>query len=261
MNKKILSFFICVSFLLLNAVSSASDSVMNYAYFEELKNLKIVNCYENGSFLPEKNITRAEFCKMVSKMLCIVEGEIEINCEVFSDVPLHHWANEYITFCYINDLVNGIVKGDKVFFVTTEKGKETAIDNLEINESLKNKYSVSENVAESIFDPDGYVTIQDAVKMLVIALGYEPLAELNGKYPNGYLHVAKEVGLIGSGVSGTNHLTRGEAVEVIYKALHMPLFLSRESDTQISYYVADGEDGNQYLTLYSKLFLNNTINN
>ena len=216
---------------------------------QELKNLKIVNCCDDDSFFTDEHITRAEFSEMVSKMLSMVEGEIQISCEVFSDVPLSHWANEYITFCYINNLVNGIVKGDKVFFVTTKNGKNIAIDNLEMK-----MHSVTENVTESIFAPDEYITVRDAAKMIVIALGYEPFAELNGKYPGGYLHAAKQIGIIDNGMLGTELLTQDEAVEVIYKALHTPLLLTQKTETQIEYYVADGEKGNDYITLYTKFF-------
>lgn len=254
MYKKIISA-VMSSCLLFGSVAYAGAAQTDYTVdekIEALKQLEIVNCYEDGSFQPDNNITRAEFCKMMSKILGIKEGEIRIDCEVFADVPLNHWANEYVTFCYIKALVIGTEKGNKIFSVTTENGEETEIENLEIKEELARIYDVAEMTAGT-FNPDGYISCQDAVKMVVKALGYEPVAERYGNYPDGYMTTARKYDLIGNRINGTDLLTRSDAAELIYNALYTPLMLSEEEENQVSYHIADGENGSEYETLYTRL--------
>ena len=40
------------------------------------------------------------------------------------------------------------------------------------------------------FDPDGNITYTDGAKILLQALGYEPLADSMGGYPSGYYFTA-----------------------------------------------------------------------
>ena len=102
--------------------------------------LNIIGGYPDGSYKPEGNITRAEFCKM----LCVaLNGGKEPNLgtsttPIFNDVRTSansSWAEKYIEACYVQGIVSGIGGGK--------------------------------------FNPNGSVTGTEAAKMLLVALGYK----------------------------------------------------------------------------------------
>ncbi len=191
--KKIFILPILILCLLTNSVTFASKDVRDLTTagkIEELKNFKIVNCYEDGIFYPEKKITRAEFCKMVAVMLgAETKGNV---LDAFSDVPTEHWANSYISFCYDKKLINGKTQNE--------------------------------------FAPNDYIIYQDALKILVNALGYEYFATRNGGYPHGYVKQASELGItLDSNFADTDYITREIAADIIYDSLSVPLVIKKEN--------------------------------
>lgn len=94
----------------------------------------IINGFEDGSFKPELNVTRAEFAKMIVCLLGLSsEGDAD-----FSDVADNSWYNGYVAAA----VKAGIVKG-------TDDGK---------------------------FNPNSYITRQDAAVMLARVLEYKNIA-------------------------------------------------------------------------------------
>jgi hypothetical protein len=78
--------------------------------------LGIVKGYEDGCFHPEKEITRAEFTKMVLMAYEMTEGAIltpDYGVEIFSDVTPDAWYEFYVEAAAENNLVNGY--GDGTF--------------------------------------------------------------------------------------------------------------------------------------------------
>lgn len=71
---------------------------------------------------------------------------------------------------------------------------------------------------DGAFAPHQYIQTIDAVVILLRVLGYEKQAELAGGYPNGYLKIARKVGIFSSG-DGTDVLNRGNAAVLLTKAL------------------------------------------
>jgi len=69
-----------------------------------LRTMQIISGYENGQFIPLRNITRAEMCAMLAKAAGYTEVPPR---QIFDDVPPSHWASSYIAFCY----EAGITKG------------------------------------------------------------------------------------------------------------------------------------------------------
>ncbi len=67
------------------------------------------------------------------------------------------------------------------------------------------------------FKPDEFVTVNEAFKVMVIALGYKDKAEINGGWPVGYAVTANEIG-IAAGVSG-NYVTKGILANLIYNTM------------------------------------------
>lgn len=49
---------------------------------------------------------------------------------------------------------------------------------------------------DSTFAPEDEVTAEQAIKIMVCALGYEPKAQMRGTYPGGYITVANELGML-----------------------------------------------------------------
>ncbi len=71
------------------------------------------------------------------------------------------------------------------------------------------------------FSPEDGITLQDALTMVVRALGYGS-AEMDAGYPWKYIGKANELGLtdgLNAGVSYTDVLNRGEMAQVLYNAL------------------------------------------
>lgn len=104
---------------------------------EALKKYHIVSCYEDGSFHPERNITRAEFCKLISARLGENDPKPTVNSYYFCDVPKDFWANPYITFCKNLGLANGVYEEDKIYAVTVdENGNEIKKEELFLKDEL-----------------------------------------------------------------------------------------------------------------------------
>ena len=74
---------------------------------------KIIGGFEDGTFGPEKTLTRAQAAKILCVML---EGEEKANALTktetgFADVPASHWAAKYIAYCVDKGIVAGVGEG------------------------------------------------------------------------------------------------------------------------------------------------------
>ena len=131
----------------------------------------------NGYFNPENPVTRAE----MAVIICRVLGETVSNSasSKFTDVPETHWANLYIE--KVADL--GIVSG----------------------------------YGNGLFGPSKDVTYAQAVTMVVRALGEENNAAGRGGFPDGYLSVAADLGLLSSIQSSKSEkLSRGNVAILLF---------------------------------------------
>lgn len=141
------------------AASSFPD-VDEYApYAEAVEHVKERNIMvgdNNGNFNPNKTVTRAEMATIVCRML----GETE-NLDVsntFTDVPATHWANKYIAKAAELSIISGYGNGK--------------------------------------FGPNDMVTYEQAVTMVIRALGGAEFATDAGGYPDGFMSVAQTYGLV-----------------------------------------------------------------
>lgn len=73
---------------------------------DTLAELGVINGYGDGTFRPEKSITRAEFTKMLASFAEKTEGGIK-----FKDVSSRHWANSEITTAAALGWINGYEDG------------------------------------------------------------------------------------------------------------------------------------------------------
>ncbi len=146
-----------------------------------LQNLGIVSGYADGTFKPEDTITRAEFAVMICNITADVVWENNQKA-IFDDVPKEHWANKYVEYLYGNNMVTGI--------------------------------------SENFFGPDNEITIQQAAKIIVSMLGKDIFAEDIGGYPNGYMQIAHDEGLLKNITKKSDLVAmRGEVAVMLYNAL------------------------------------------
>ena len=147
--------------LLVTGVSATSfpDVDENAAYAEAVEYVSEAGIMEGkncGNFDPEGPVTRAEMAAIICRML--YETENLPSEERFSDVPVSHWANGYVSKVAELGIVNGYGDGN--------------------------------------FGPGDTVSYEQAVTMIVRAVGLEEVAAEAGGYPEGYLEVAKDMGLL-----------------------------------------------------------------
>ena len=211
--KKLLALMLSVAMVL-----TMGTSVMAYSDVEEgtyvseavtvLSNLDILNGYEDGTFKPEATITRAEMAKIVCETL----GYYGMGSDKtpFDDVEPKHWAAGYINTAAGLGIINGYGNGK--------------------------------------FGPEDTVTYEQAVKMVVCALGYEPMAADRGGWSAGYTSVAANIGL----TKGMSSSARGDIAVLIYNALTTPVMEQTSYGSDTRYEVLDGAGNKEYKTILTK---------
>lgn len=154
----------------------------------EVTSLGIMVGDENGNLNLNSNMTRAEFAKIA----VILKGWEEVMAGVSNapDVPANHWANRYISIVMSTNIMTGNTSGD--------------------------------------FRPDDTITLEECVKTIVTALGYEVLALEKGGYPDGYIAAAYEIRIM-KGISGGLNFpaVRGDIVKLISNSLDVPHLTSK----------------------------------
>ncbi|MFH5779911.1 S-layer homology domain-containing protein [Heyndrickxia oleronia] len=81
------------------------DGYWSTPYINSLYAAKLINGYENGTFKPEGNITRAEFAKLVVDAYGLT---LTNAATPFTDVKAGNWATPYIQTAYANGLIKGV---------------------------------------------------------------------------------------------------------------------------------------------------------
>lgn len=82
----------------------------NYEAIETLETLGIVNGYGDDTYGPDKVLTRAELATMLTRAMYTIHYN---SIDVFTDVPVNHWARSYIDTAQRNGLMVG--NGDGTF--------------------------------------------------------------------------------------------------------------------------------------------------
>ena len=149
---------------------------------EYLVDMGIINGYPDGTFRPSSNITRAEYTTIIMKYLEKEPGEIEMVVSKFEDVAKDHWARGYINLAYDNNIIRGYEDGT--------------------------------------FRPNGNITYQEAITILLNASGYQEVGK-TGTWPQNYIDKANEIGLTSVilGEDMTAAATRGNIALLTYKMI------------------------------------------
>lgn len=172
---------------------SDRDEIVNDEAVLVLTTLNVINGKSDGSYDPKGTVTRGE----MTKMICVIlnGGSDPVLAETVNNTytdTVGHWAAPYIEYCTTLGIVAG--RGDKKF------------------------------------DPDGNVSVAEAGKMLLVALGYNAGVE-------GYVGANWQINTdvranqldIYDGMEGINTstiLTRDNAALMCYNALdvHMVIY-------------------------------------
>ena len=193
------------------AFSDTSDlSAESLNSINRLTELGIVNGYEDGTFRPHKDVTRAEAVTMLYNMIPFGDiGDVFYVSSTYSDVTQEHWA----------------------------------FGGVEVMSAL----GYIEGYPDGTFRPDETITYTEAVKMIMDILNYSFVAEENGGYPNGYMSAAGWIALSeGVELVYSAEVTREDLAVLIDNALDAPIMVISSYNTDGSAeYAPDPE-----LTLY-----------
>lgn len=154
-------------------VDTAGTPYENIA--NHLNETKIMTGYGDNTFRPYVKITRAEFAVTALRLISMDHIAKVMKPErIYSDVDTLHWAVREIKLAGDEGIINGF--------------------------------------EDKTFRPEGNVTYNQAVAMLVRALGYGDDAIKKGGWSTGFKMVAYETGLL-NGVNdlGDSEITRADA--------------------------------------------------
>ena len=208
--KKIISLLLCLIMVTCTFPVFASSANDYDEAVNTLIALDILKGDENGNLNLEKSITRAEFATLILRVLNI--APTPSSAIQFTDVANTHWAHDAIYTCYSLGIINGCGNGT--------------------------------------FQPERAVSFEEAVKMVMCALGYEPMALSKGGYPAGYIAAANFADVI-KGVS--TKATRGDIAQLIYNALSTPKMAQTSYGSNEEYSVLNGKNGKDYETLLTNM--------
>ena len=150
---------------------------------ETLRLMGVLDGYSDGTFRPNQQLTRAQFCKMATYAMG-AENELGLynTITVFPDVKPSHWAAGYINMA--------------------AKGKD-----------------IIAGYPDGRFYPDRTVTVGQAVTILLRLLGYKE-DQIGGVWPDSYMAMGAKVGLTeGVTLSGSSPLTRSQAARLFVNLL------------------------------------------
>lgn len=187
--KRLISIFIALlMFVPINVFASVFSDIKDTDYYLKaataLEKLDILAGYPDGTFGAEKTITRAEMAAIVCRMIDKEKDSQMAKGETdFNDVRAECWASGYINIASKEGIINGYGNGE--------------------------------------FQPDNKVKHEEAIKMVVCAMGYKDEVTLDNKdWSKGYLEVAdkKDISDELKGRKG-EFSTRGDIAVMAYNGL------------------------------------------
>ncbi len=190
------------------AFAAVPDDVKGTDYEEAASVLGVLNIMngDDGGFRPDDTITRAEFAAVVARALDLEDAaKVSGGTTEYTDVPATHWAAGYINLASDMEIINGYGNGN--------------------------------------FGPEDTVKYEQALTMIVRALGYEPAAKQKGGYPVGYLFIASNEGITDDidAVSGTPAL-RGDVAQMVYNSLTVDMMEQDEYGDEATFKKKEGKN-------------------
>ncbi len=217
MKRKVLALIMSCMMLVSMAVSAATYSDVpethdRYEAINMLSSLDIITGYPDGTFQPDKEVTRAEMAALITRMFKL--DSTAVTEPPFSDVEVDYWAAANIVAAKNMNIINGFPDGT--------------------------------------FRPQDNVTYEQAVKMIVCALNYGTAAEALGGYPGGYITQASKLNILNKAAYGnTLPAPRGVIAQLLFNSLEVDRLVAQiNADGTINYVKSEG--GNSVLEQFQK---------
>lgn len=202
-STRILCTLMLVVFTLANLVvmpvsaatfSDVTTGTEVYRAVNVLNKLGVINGYDDGTFKPENNVTRAEFTAMLLRTRGMgAVGSTSLDNPPFPDVvtPDVSWAIGNIRTAHGMGIINGYDDGT--------------------------------------FKPSNNVSYEEAIKMIVCALGYGEMGSEGAAWYSKYLNTAIQLGFT-EGANGTigAPATRAMIAQMLYNCLEVELAENNE---------------------------------
>jgi len=165
-------------------------------------------------------ITRAEMAQILVNILHLRTAETMTEESLFSDIDKNHWAYNSIHICKEAGIIDGYRNG--------------------------------------MFGPEDRATYEQVIKLLVTVLGYSTVAEENGSYPQGYIKVANDIGILkGIDVVPTNDAKRENVARMILNLVYLPVMEQTVYGENPEYQIMDGNNGMPLIRFFDKYFVSN----
>lgn len=155
---------VSTSFLTVSAKQTTySDLNSDYECYHpvmRLSELEIINGYEDNTYRPWNNVTRAEFCKIVVAMMDKTEEAKTISASsAFYDVNAVKWCIPYVNYLTKNNIIKGY--------------------------------------ADATFKPNNIITYAEAVTILLRVSGYSE-EQVGYSWPANYINKAEDLKIAGN---------------------------------------------------------------
>lgn len=202
--KKILSVALstAMAFSMFASVAFGDDAKLtSQQKFDVLKDAKILTGYQDGSAGLERDLTRAEFAKVVSSLMGLkpITGQLSFKDKGYT---AKNWAVPYIEAVYSAGLMEG------------------------------------KNTTKMIFDYNGKITVQEMAAVLVRAMKLEVPAETDNAasaWAKGYVQAAVNAGIISKDAAPKANATRSQMVDTAYA-----IWIDQQQPKVVSYEVKEG---------------------
>lgn len=157
-----------------------------------LSSLEVFMGSDDGNFLPNDNITRAEMAAVIGRLAAGGLETAVTDDAGFDDVDSSCFASGYIKTLREKNFINGMEDG--------------------------------------LFYPNNTVTYNEFITVVVRLIESYSGANVTHEYPTGYIEAAKELGIINDALalyndnaSADSAITRGAAAIIVYNTLDVPL--------------------------------------
>ena len=111
-----------------------------------LEKYNIISGYNDGTFRPEEQITRAEFVTMCMRFYGMFEDITASNKNIFNDVPKSHWASGYIYNAIAMKWIEGYADGTFKPDSNITRAEVVAIVNRVLDRAADTEY-ISKNIS------------------------------------------------------------------------------------------------------------------
>lgn len=200
--KKILSVALstAMAFSMFASVAFGDDALNTQQKFDVLKEKGIFTGYPDGTAGLDKEMTRAEFAKVLVGIMGLepIEGKASFKDKNYK---AGKWPAPYVEAVYAAGLMEG------------------------------------KNTTKMIFDFNGKITVQEMAKVLVTAQKLEVPTETNNNasdWAKGYVQAAINAGLVDAKANPKANASRSQLVEVAYT-----IYLSQQKPKVVSYEVTE----------------------